>query len=32
VCDADAYCCNTEWDSVCAQLAATLTSCDAACG
>lgn len=32
VCDEDPYCCNTEWDLVCGQLAATLNACDAACG
>jgi hypothetical protein len=32
VCDEDPYCCNTEWDGICGDLAQTLQSCTAACG
>lgn len=32
ICGADSYCCDTEWDNICATAARTESACDSACG
>ncbi len=32
VCDADAYCCDTDWDTACSAAAQTMSACDSVCG
>lgn len=32
VCDADAYCCDTDWDTACSAAALTMSACESVCG